>query len=232
METPILRVLVYSDGSHVVTQPALYSGYRCLHVREGGDPHTLGAPAVHNSESIGGIPFTREMQLLSYNINRRTNPNFTPNRWTNIYDDSTALTNGHGFGEPDDPRANFVTGEDLESPLPRLLRAIIMSGSFYRGVKENTDKGEMLTLYPGVHGIDVNAPVGYDDAFCQMVLDNLWFYYAVNADLAVASHFTQGAGMPVIIPLFLKVPTQYPLSWFDPWESDVLPNPTTFYKRI
>lgn len=233
MATPILRVSVYSDGSHSITRPpaSSVSGYRCLHMAEGGDPHALGNPAVHNSESIAGIDFNQSMQLLSYNINRRTNPNFTGQKWRSVYSDGVAFTNGNGFEKDGDPRADFVNRVNMDKDLPKLMRAIICSGSFFRGVIETTNKGRMLTLYPGEHGINVNQYIGYDEQFCRKVIDNHWYFYAVNADMHAASHFSQGVGMPVLIPLFLKVATQYPLAWFEPWNRDYLPNPTTFYRN-
>lgn len=221
---------LYLDGiRYDSVRPAVFTGWRLLHMAEGGDPHEPEAPAVHNSESVASVDFTRDMQLKSYEINVHNpmfdNPLFTGDKWRSVYNNKTAFTNGQGFDKANDPRVDYVNGRDLGAPYPRLMRAIICSGSFFRGQIENTAKGTMLTLYPGVHGIDVMQPIPSVDE----IIARHWYFYAVTAGMKKAHNFPQGSEQRVIIPLYLKVKTQYPLSWFTPWVSDEEPDPTRFY---
>ncbi len=195
--------------------------WRCLHYAEGGDWHELGRPAVHNSESIAGVEFSRSMQLLSFQINS-FNPQLTGNKWRSVWANTTAFTNEHGFNIPGDPRVDFVNMLDVGAAYPRVMRGIICSGSLYTGTIEGAD----LVMYPGVDGVDVN-----NMPTAAQVLSKHWYFAAVSADLNGASHFAQGGGgVEVRIPLFLKVPTHYPLSWFERWDESYPPNPIEFYR--
>lgn len=203
-----------------MTETLRYSGWRALHMAEGGDEHYVGAPAVHPSDSIAGVPFTSDMQWLSYNINS-FNPLLTKSKWRNVWSNGTAFTNNNGFSKPGDPRVDYVNRIDIGYPLPRVMRALICSGSFYRGVVE----GNYLVMYPGIHGVDVSKPMPEP---AEVIARN-WYFCAVSADDSAATHFTQGGGAEVRIPLFLKVPTRYPRAWFEPWDREYLPDPIRFY---
>lgn len=193
-----------------------FEGHRVLHVAEGGYAHELGAPAVHPAINALSIQFTAEMQRLSYRIN---NGRITPTQWTRIYGNTTALCNNQGFGGSP-PRRNYITGEDMDSAyLPKLLKAIIFSGTFIRGLRGNG----LLTCIPGIHGIDVNKPL----PTAAEVLERNWYTYAVSAGMNSASHFV--AGTPTIIPYFLRETVAYPIEWFTPWKADTLPDPLKFY---
>lgn len=200
--------------------PTSYVGYRCLHMGEGGDTHEEFAPAVHNSINISGVSFTRSMQLLSYEINNH-NPNFTTLKWRNVWSNGTAFTNKNGFDKDGDPRVDFVNGINIGAPYPRVMRGLIMSGSLYKGVVE----GSNLVMYPGIHAIDTNKPM----PTAQEVLERGWYFRAVNASVDDVSHFSQGVGVEVRIPLFLPAPARYPLSWFHEWNESYPPDPLVFY---
>lgn len=199
-----------------ITQSYNLDGYRVLHAAEGGYLHELGAPAVHPSANARPIEFTEPMQRMSYDINQGR---ITPTQWTRIYGDTTALTNNQGFGGSP-PRRNYITGEDLDSPeLPKLLKAIIFSGTFIRGIKSDT----VLTCIPGIHGIDANKPL----PSIEVVLKNNWYTWAVSADMKAAAHFIPGT--LTIVPYFLREVVTYPIKWFTPWKSNTLPDPLKFY---
>lgn len=198
-----------------------YVGYRVLHRAEGGYEHEIGAPAVHPSVNAPPIPFTESMQILSFNLMKRMNPNITPQQWTRVFDDNTAMTNTQGFGNST-PRRNYITGEDVNNPnaeLPKLMKAIIFSGTFLRAEKI----GDVLRFTPGIHAIDVSKPLPSVDT----VLSNNWYTYAVSADMTSASHFIANSLTP--IPYFLKEEVTYPLEWFVEWDEVFLPDPLRFY---
>lgn len=73
----------------------------------------LNPPAEGSS-----ITLTQDWQLLS----RAMNPDLPVNKWTNMYAMGVALANKQGFPHDagDQPKANYVTGENLDSPDPKL----------------------------------------------------------------------------------------------------------------
>jgi len=204
-----------------VSTPNL-SGWRCLHMAEGGYEHEVGAPAVHPSVNAPPINFTESMQRLSWGVMLRKGPQITPPQWTRVFDNNTAVTNQQGFGNST-PRRNYITGEDVNNPqaeLPKLMKAILFSGTFIRAERV----GNLLRCVPGVHAVDATKPMPSIDT----VLSMNWYTYAVSADMNSAAHFI--AGTPTAIVYFLKEVVTYPVEWFEPWDRDVLPNPTTFYR--
>lgn len=197
-----------------------YDGYRVLHLAEGGYDHKSGYPAVHPSVNAPSIPFTESMQHLSYDLMKRVSPNITPVQWTRVFGDGTAMCNGQGFGN-EVPRKNYIMMEDLdtESELPKLMKAIIFSGTFIRGEKI----GSVLRCVPGIHGVDVSKPLPTIDA----ILHNNWYTYAVSADLVSAAHFIAYTPTPIVY--FLKDAVTYPIEWFTEWNDVYLPDPLKFY---
>jgi hypothetical protein len=212
------------DGVRYVAAPTQgrFVGHRCIHMAEGGYTHEPNAPAVHPSVNAPPIEFTEPMQRLSYEVMRRFGPNVTPTQWTRVFDNNAALTNNQGFGGTP-PRRNYITGEAVNNPnseLPKLMKAILFSGTFIRG----DVVGSSLRLVPGVHGVDARAPMPSVDT----VIANNWYTFAVSADMQAASHFI--AGTPTAVVYFLREAVTFPKEWFERWERDVLPNPTTFYR--
>jgi len=180
-------------------------------LQPGVDP---GMPAVIPSERQDGFYFNSDMQWLSYNLAVQENPLITKDHWTTIYKDGVCFTDEQGFGMSGDPRANYVKDENTQYEEPKLMKAIIHSWNFFRGEVV----GDKLRMTPGVHAIDGNKPM----PDIQTTLDNVWYFEAVNND-PHHSPFPQGQGGKVLIPYILKWESYYPLSLFDRWESDQLP---------
>ena len=198
-----------------------------LHMAEGGDEHENGAPAVHPAINASPVEFTEPMQHLSYDVMRRFGPNITPQQWTRVFADTTAVTNQQGaieiqgFGNFT-PRKNYITGEDVNNPqavLPKLMKALLFSGTLIRADLS----GGILRLVPGVHAVDATRAM----PSVETVIANNWYTYAVSADNQAATHFI--AGTPTAIVYFLKEPVTFPFAWFERWDREVLPNPTQFY---
>lgn len=200
---------------------AAFRGRRVLHLAEGGYDHKVGYPAIHPSFDAPSILFTETMQHLSYNVMKRISPLITPQQWTRVFGDGTAVTNGQGFGNST-PRRNYITGEDVNNPnaeLPKLLKAIIFSGTFIRGERV----GNQLVCIPGVHGVNSNLAMPDVDT----VLSKNWYTCAVSADLTSAAHFIANTPTPIVY--FLKETVTYPIEWFVEWNENFLPNPLRFY---
>lgn len=212
-------------GVALQPQTPIVDGWRCLHMAEGGYPNPLNMPEVRPSANARPILFTRDMQLLSFELANRVNPLIGGKQWAGVYGNWTAFTNGNGFGNDADPRADYVNGVNLSSPLPKLMKAIICGGMFLTGIVD----GGNLVCVPGVHGIDANGPMPSVDE----VLRRHWYFHAVTLHKTPESlgHFPQGLGGPVLVPYFLREPTPYPLAWFERWVGYELPDPLRIYRR-
>jgi hypothetical protein len=103
--------------------------------------------------------------------------------------------------------------------LPKLLKAIIFSGTFIRGERV----GNVLRCVPGIHAVNANLPMPSVDT----VLSNNWYTYAVSADQTSAAHFI--ANTPTAVVYFLKETVTYPIEWFAEWNETFLPDPLRFY---
>ena len=204
--------------------PATYDGWRCLHTIEGGRWVPEGMPEVRPPDNAGVVNMTEAVQRMSYELMRRVNPTITPKNWTRVHDYDRAFNNGSGFRDANDLRANYITGEDLASPLPQYDKAgRICGGTFIKG----DVSGSKLVLRAGVHGINADAPMPDVDT----IIKNNWFTHAVsvNSDYTVISHFPQGNGGAVLVPLIFKGTITFPLAWFEHWRADEPPDPLKLY---
>jgi len=211
-----------TTASLEATTPSLptFIGWRCLHQKEGGLSNPNGMPVVRPSENAPAIHFTGAMQLMSYELNS-FNPLFSKEKWRVVYGRGTAFTNQNGFVDHGDLRADFVNRKDLNEPLPKLMKAIICGGMFIRG--EVTD--DQLRCVPGVHAIDAGKAMPSVDE----IMARNWYFTATTSNGKRVNHFPQGKGQPVLIPYILIEPVVYPLTWFERWESNELPNPLKIY---
>jgi hypothetical protein len=205
--------------------PPRFVGWRVKHHTEPGARWTPnGMPEVNPSLNITGIEFTREMQILSWEVMHTINPAITKSKWRVVYGNTTAFTNGQGFGD-NDPRRDYVNGVDLDGALPKLMKAIVAGGAFLQGVK-----GSDMVTTPGVCAVDCTKPL----PTAQEVIDRHWYFMATTARYNAAgqwvvNHFPQGSSGPVAIVYFLSQPARYVSSWFAEWNSDVLPDPLKIY---
>lgn len=239
-----------------------YNGWRCIHQAEGGRPNPDRMPIVRPSLNINATNFTEPVQLMSYAIND-FNSLFTKQRWTATYGNTVAFTNGNGFGDSGDPRANFVERSNLTSPLPKLMKAIICGGNFFTGVPtystvqaianvwnafwdqfrrvkqiprislrdaiENFAAVNILSMTPGVDGVDVNRPLADTANFRALVLLNHWYFHATTRAGMNINNFPQSQGNPLYIPYVLSGVATYPLTYFEEWHEDFLPDPLKYY---
>lgn len=200
-----------------------FIGWRCLHEAEGGyDSDSAGMPEVRPAlPNPLPVEFTMRWQLLSWDMNK-WNPLFTKNNWRAVYGDTTAFTNGNGFGNKTDPRADYINGLNIDKENPKLMKAIICGGMFIRGEVQ----GSNLVCKPGIHGISSSGPL----PTVEEVMRKNWYFVATTQKDGKVSHFPQGHGKPVYIPYILRQVVTYPLKWFERWESDELPDPLKLYR--
>lgn len=221
-----------SERSQIIQPPPIrYIGWRCLHEAEGGDASPDQMPVVRPSVNAEPVDFNEGLQWLSYNLNK-FNSNFTTWRWRAVYGNTVAFTNTAGFNDPSDPRRDYINRLDLNARNnPKLMKAIICGGSFFRGdatnmvVKDGKIVSGTLWCIPGIHAIDANKPAPSVDE----VIEKVWYFTATTRKGDRINNFPQGQGMPVYIPFILREPTPYPLVWFAKWEANFLPDPLKYY---
>ena len=219
-----------TDDNSQTTSTKKYDGWRVLHYAEGGyDATPLNMPEVIPPIDQIGLPMTREIQQMSFDLMKHFNPAITKKLWTNVHHGDRAFTNHNGFGSKAmgkwglSSRANFITGEDTQNKLPKYDKmGRVCGGMFIRG----TVQGGFLVCQPGIHGIDANKPM----PDMQTIIDKNWYFFAITRYKTSVGHFPQGKGGPVAIPFIFDREIKFPISLFEKWEADELPNQLKFYR--
>ena len=173
-------------------------------------PKRFGMPEVYNLEPTHATTLTPRIQYLSYRLFRQGAPSLdeklAQSRWTSLMHYKRAFTNGQGFGNSNDPRANYITGENIEAQLPKFPKTLICGGATITG----TIEGSLLKVYtlpPEVPTLEELTPWSY--------------FHAVNSTSVRITRFPQGTvaekGIyePVLMPLIASKPVYYPLAWLD-----------------
>jgi hypothetical protein len=221
----VVKINIKRAQTVILPPDPRFVGYRVKHRVEPGARWTPnGMPEVNPSINISGIDFTREMQLLSWEVMHIINPTISKEKWRVVYGTTTAYTNGQGFGD-DIPRADYVNGIDLSGGLPKIMKGIVAGGAFVRGVL-----GSEMVITPGVGAVDCTKPL----PTAQEVIEKNMYFLATTARYSASNvwtvnHFPQGEGGPVAIVYFLNQPARYLASWFDTWDSDAPPDPLKVY---
>jgi hypothetical protein len=220
----MIETLVLDSGSIYKRETTTsYSGWRAKYGSEGGNQSDKNNPAVVPSVNAPPITFTSDKQWLSWNLMYSQNKLMNSKNWASVYNGDTAFTNQNGWDNEkdwDDQRRDYVNDANKGYPDPKLMKAIICAGSFYRGIPKN---GE-LWMYPGVHAIDANKGM----PSISTIINNNWYFHA-TINTPIISHFSQGQGGKVVVAYFLREPTPYPLNWFEEWNKPYLPDPIKTY---
>lgn len=202
----------------------LYKGWRCLHTIEGGRWVPQNMPEERTPDYARALQMTEAIQQMSWRLMSYANASVTRKQWTVVHDYDRCFNNGTGFLNDADPRANFITGEDLDKPLPRYDKAQrVCGGTFITGEAVN----DKLVCRAGVDGIDGYGPM----PDTRKIIEKNWFTYAVsvNNDYTKIAHFPQGNGGPVLVPFIFRDTITFPLEWFVRWEAYSLPDPLKVY---
>lgn len=88
----------------------------------------------------------------------------------------------------------------------------------------------VLTMTPGIDAANASQPFTDIEAWAKLILSKHWYFHAVTRTGDKIYNFPHGGGQPVYIGYFLKQPVSYPLSWFEKWEEDYLPDPLKTYR--
>lgn len=140
-------------------------------------------------------PFPEAWQRLSFAMN----PHLTPERWTSVYSNARAFTNGNGYGDDTDPRANYITGENLTCALPK-VECLTCGGALLAG------RVEGINFVPETLNGRLAPPS------LEWLLARPWLYFhAVTVDQnGTPRMFPQGDMKPVLIP-FIADRNRYPV---------------------
>lgn len=222
--SPLLPLRI-EIGSVAPEAPDFYDGWRCLHTIEGGRWVPPGMPEERTPDNALSLPMTEAIQRMSFRLMTYANPTVTPTDWTRVHDYDRCFNNGQGFRDQSDPRANYITGEDLDKELPKYDKAMrVCGGTFITG----TAVSDKLICRAGVDGIDANSPM--PDA--ATIIRKHWFTYAVSVsnDYKKIVHFPQGNGGAVLVPFVFRGEITFPLVWFERWVGNELPDPLRIYR--
>jgi hypothetical protein len=219
-----------TDDNSQTTSTKKYIGWRVLHYAEGGYDNTpLDMPEVIPPIDQIGLPMTREIQQMSFDLMKHFNPAITKQLWTRVHDGDRAFTNHNGFGAKAmgkwglSSRANFILGEDIKNELPKYDKmGRVCGGMFIRGIVQDG----FLACQPGIHGIDAKKPL----PDIQTIIDNNWYFFAITRYEKSVGHFPQGKGGSVAIPFIFDREVKFPIKLFEKWESDELPDQLKLYR--
>ena len=219
------KLSVYSDGTYKLEIPASSRPplWRVLHWAEAGRTEKTSRPEVWPLFPNQFTDFRREWQLLS----RAMNPRISDAKWTVVYGHGLWIANGQGFGMPNSPRVNFVTGENLGAPYPK-CELLTCGGSLLTGTVVGNDLR-----------VSVLDGLGTPPSL-EWILARPWYYVtAVQWYTSGAiGRFPQGeqpdgSVVPIIHPL-IGDPKRYPnitipLNCLEKWDRDFIPDPFTIY---
>lgn len=209
---------VWSAPLAAAASPALPELWRVKHDKELGELWRNNLPEIHPFFDNHFWEFNEAWQRFTFALN----PHLTPNKWTAVYGNRRFITNGQGFLDDSDLRANYITGEDLNRPNPK-CEALICGGAVMAGRVEG-DRFIPNTLNSR------NAPPSV-----EWLKARPWLMFdAVTVDSnGTPRMFPQGSGTPVLIPLVADR-TRYPVITFpmaklQRWTAAELPSPYGIY---
>lgn len=180
--------------------------WRILHDVELGSVRNVtlsnGAPEVHRLEPYHMTRFTKSWQELSFEMNNTNGLSMTPEKWANLYSDKTVITNEQGMGNPDDPRRNYITGEDLDADELPKVASLVFGGNVLTGVED----GEWLVVRT-LNASMTAPPLEY--ILARPWLRSIGTNVSKNGSVG---RLPQGSGRDVLLPIYASKPVKFPLS--------------------
>jgi hypothetical protein len=171
MKKVVKQIIYYDDNTSVTLNKTNEKFWRVKHDKE--IPKGIwrrNLPEVHPLYVNHHSPFQKWAQLVSRGLNLF----LTNELWTKVYKGDFWIANDQGFAMKNDPRANFVTGEDLTKDLPK-VEALLCGGSLVKGIK-NGD----WTIVKGLH---YDTPVSFD-------------YVKAHPEFWIRGVYASGTGQP------------------------------------
>lgn len=182
-----------------------------------------GYPEVFILQATHVVKMDVELQHLMYDLFTAGTPSMKETtrkgKWRSLYQYDRAFTNGTGFNDDSDPRADYINMQDLEYELPKLDKTRVCGGA--------TVRGEVDGDWVWVETIQADSlpTIGY-------VLGRPWLYFHATTSRDASGEpavgrFPQGDGEPCFVPLVSRYPVRYPLAHLQP--VDEIADPYRFY---
>lgn len=136
---------------------------------------------------------------------KNINPNMSKEDWTKLLGYQRAFTNNNGFGM-DDPRVNYVTGENLGAEPPK-IESLLCGGALITGEPDVLYKGEKHLRVLTLDGKQSPPPV-------EWVVARPWFYFeAVSVRPDGATQSFSLTSYPEYVPIVASIlPVYFPMS--------------------
>jgi hypothetical protein len=192
--------------------------WRVKHWKEAGRTIPSARPEVWPLFPNHFVPFTKPWQLTS----KEMNPKISARKWTVFYGGGLIIANQQGFGMRK-PRANFVTGENIDAELPR-VELLDCGGNVLTGHVEGLDLVvDVLDWRSTPPSAEALLAQPWHCMYAVMVYGNGGVGYFPQGEQP------DGSFVPVVHPL-LGDPTQFPkitipLSCVEKWDRPGLPDP-------
>lgn len=98
----------------------------------------------------GKVKLTEARQWLIYDLNRRLNPHISTvdakRAFRSLLQWNRAYTNGSGFNDESDPRADYINGIDLDCELPELHQLLVCGGASMVATHRSGDRIYLETI--------------------------------------------------------------------------------------
>ena len=117
--------------------------YRVKHDAERGPLTRWRVPEVYWFDEGHNFELTQDWQELWFELFCYGAPSLPPNlaksRWRSLLDYEKAFSNGTGFNDPDDSRADYINKENLNAPNPETDKDRFCGGATLKGVVDGND---------------------------------------------------------------------------------------------
>ncbi len=216
---------IYIGTSKYQKKVSLPELWRVKHDIEMGPLWRIQDPQVHPMLPNQFSQFKKEWQLLS----KELNPLLDKSRWTQCYGDATWIANRHGFGNPEDPRANYVTGENIGDgfALPK-VELLTCGGNILTGHIEGSDLVADILDYrmapPDIEWFKSHPWFGTWATRCGLKGDPVYLLQAKDANGNLTAFLHPLIGDKIQYPR-ITIPLYKLQKWTEPY----LPDPMRIY---
>jgi hypothetical protein len=180
-------VELYIDGVLEYRRELVASAPAVQLYQYGEDEQVLGG--VRSCASAGGCPavmvlndapdtvFDKQWQFFLYAIN----PGMPTNAIIALMGDGKALMNNTGIGDDENPRANYISGTDLDAPPPRLDKLRTFARNLHTGVEMGQDL--LVKTFDGNNPPPLKPGRTYPETLAEVNLDNYLITPQTNLEM-------------------------------------------------
>jgi len=136
-----------------------------------------GCPAVMILKDNPDTIFDKQWQFFLYAINQ----GMPPNAIIALMGDGKALMNNTGIGDPNSPRANYISGTDLREPEPRLDKLRTFARNIHAGVEMGQDL--LVKTFDGNNPPPLKPGKTYPETLAEVNLDDYLITPRTNLEM-------------------------------------------------